>query len=159
MLAVLLSVLTAAAAPPWFDIAGAERMVASGLPEYYAFIHQAAERDPERYKEKLHQGMMMMLSGEQNPQVLAAWQAKFEAEQAYRATLTRWRQAPLSQRAPVRAELLERSEDIEDARIALLQVKQPLTAQRLEHIEADIADIGMNLEGYALQRVMTSLNE
>lgn len=159
MLAVFLSVLTAAAAPPWFDIAGAERMVASGLPEYYAFIHQTAERNPDRYKEKLHQGMMMMLSGEQNPQVLAAWQAKFEAEQAYRSALSRWHEAPLSQRDAVRAELLEHSEDIEDARIELLVVKQPLTAQRLENIEANIADIGINRDGYALQRVMTSLNE
>ena len=159
MLALLLSVLTAAAAPPWFDMAGAERMVSSGLPEYYDFIQQTAEDNPERYKEKLHQGMMMLLSGEQNPQVLAAWRAKFDAEQAYREALARWHQAPLSQRASARAVLLERSEAIEIARIEQLQVKQPLTAQRLDNIEADIADIRMNQEIYALERVMTSLNE
>lgn len=159
MLAIILSVVTAAAAPPWFDMAGAQRMVASGLPEYYDFIQQSAESNPERYKEKLHQGMMMLVSGEQNPQILAAWQDKFAAEQAYRDTLERWRQAPSDQRTSVRAELLARSEAIEDARIALLEVKQPLNANRLSNIEADIADIRMNREGYAQARVMTSLNE
>ena len=159
MLALILSICTAAAAPPWFDMAGAERMVASGLPEYYAFIQQTEERDPERYQERLHQGMMMLISAEQNPQVLAAWKIKFEAEQAYRTTLTHWHQAPPEQRAPLRAELLVHAEAIEDARVELLLVKQPLTAQRLDTIASEISDIRMNSEAYALERVMTSLNE
>ena len=159
MLALILSLCTAAAAPPWFDMAGAERMVAAGLPEYYTFIQQTSERDPERYQERLHQGMMMLIGAEQNPQVLAAWKAKFEVEQAYRDTLARWNQAAPDQRDALRSELLERAEAIEDARVELLLIKQPLTEQRLDTIEAGITDIRMNREAYALERVMTSLNE
>ncbi len=158
MIAIILSTL-AFAAPPWFDLGGAERMVASGLPDYYAFLQQTAQADPERYEEKVHQAMMLLINGETNPQLLAAWKDKFYAEDAYRETLSRWHTATTGQRAALRSELLQRSAAIESARIRLLQVKQPLTASRLDNIEADIADIRMNREAYALERVMNSLNE
>ncbi|MDG1479510.1 MAG: hypothetical protein P8R54_07960 [Myxococcota bacterium] len=158
MIAVILSTL-ASAAPPWFDLGGAERMVASGLPEYYAFLQETAQADPERYEKKVHQAMMLLLSGETNPQVLEAWKEKFYAEDAYRETLARWRTATVDQRAALRSELLQRSAAIESAHIRLLQVKQPLTATRLDNIDSDIKDIRMNREAYALERVMNSLNE
>ncbi|MFT5684519.1 MAG: hypothetical protein ACI8RZ_005460 [Myxococcota bacterium] len=158
MIALLLSTL-ASAAPPWFDLGGAERMVASGLPDYYAFLQEAAQNDPDRYEEKLHHAMMLLINGETNPQILAAWKTKFNAEEAYRATLARWRTASNGQKAALRSELLRQSADIESARIRLLQIKQPLTANRLNNIEADISDIRINQDAYALERVMNSLNE
>ncbi len=134
-------------------------MVAAGLPDYYAFLQQSAAADPDRYEEKLHQAMMLLINGEQNPQLLAAWKSQYAAEEAYRQTLARWHAAPTSQRAAIRSELLQRSAAIEAARIRLLQVKQPLTASRLDNIEADLADIRVNQEAYALERVMNSLDE
>ena len=103
--------------------------------------------------------MMILLNGENNPQILVAWKEKFYAEDAYRENLARWHAATTDQRAALRAELLQRSVAIESARVRLLQVKQPLTATRLNHIESDIKDIQMNREAYALERVMNSLNE
>ncbi len=158
MIALILSTL-ASAAPPWFDLSGAERMVASGLPEYYAFLQETAQADPERYEKKVHQAMMLLVSSEVNPAVLAAWKEKFFAEDAYREALARWRAATVDQRATLRSELLQRSAAIESAHIRLLQVKQPLTAARLDNIDSNIKDIQMNREAYALERVMNSLNE
>ena len=163
MTALILAALSwttpAMATPPWFDQAGAERMVARGLPDYYAFLQQTAQANPERYQEKIHSAMMLLLNGEQNPQILAAWKTKFTAEQAYRSGLARWQTATPTQKATLRAELLRKSEAIERARIALLEVKQPLTENRLYNLEADIADIRMNQDAYALERVMNALNE
>lgn len=159
LFAALLGSPTADAAPPWFDRAGAERMVAAALPDYYAFIQQSAAQNPERYEERLHSAMMLLLNGEQNPQILAAWKVKFAAEQAYRDTLARWQAAAPAERPALRSQLLAHSAAIEDARVALLEVKQPLTEDRLYNIEADMADIQMNRDAYALERVMNSLNE
>ena len=159
ILAALLGAPNAEAAPPWFDRAGAERMIAAALPDYYAFIQETAAANPERYEERLHSAMMLLINGEHNPQVLAAWKVKFAAEQAYRDTLARWHAASPGERPALRAALLQRSAAIEDARVALLAVKQPLTENRLYNIESDMADIEMNREAYALERVMNSLNE
>ncbi len=159
LLVALLWSSTASATPPWFSQSGAETMVAAGLPDYFASLQELAATDPARYQEKLHAAMMLLISGEQNPEVLAAWKSKFAAEQRYRSLVVAWQAASPAQRPALRDRILDASADIEDARLAYFEAKLPIAERRLMMLESDLEDVEINLEAYALERVQNSLKE
>lgn len=144
---------------PWFSQKGAERMVQRALPEYYAYLQGIQARSPAKYQERLHQAMMLLHSSDATPDIFAAWTAVWDAERRYMARVEAWKAAPADQKPAIRAELLALSTEWEQARLALFATKIPTFEDRLYNLELSLQDVQMNLDSYAEERVMHSLQE
>ncbi len=144
---------------PWFDMAAAEAVVAQTMPAYFEHIAATAATDPSRYQNKLHQALVMTLQGENYPELIDAWNRKWESELRFRALAAEWRVASPNDQAALREEMLALALESQQAQLDLFQIKYVANRERLDRLELQIADTEVNLDLLALERVMKALDE
>lgn len=149
----------ASAATPWFDQAAAEQVVAQAMPDYYEQLTQMQQVDPEKYQDRLHRALVMVVQAEVYPELLTLWNRKSATEARFRELVEEWRQASPSEQAAIRAEMLVTAEQLQEISQELFQFKLIQGQERLERLYLQIADLDANMDMIALERVMNALDE
>jgi len=159
-LAVLLLVPEFANASPWFDQAQAEQMVAQAMPEYYQHLNRVADTNPEKYQDKLHQALVMVVNADVYPELVDLWNRKWQTESQFQKLVNEWKdvQNP-ADRDAVRAEMLTMAEQMQELSLEIFQFKLDRSQERVDRLHLQIADLDMNEDMLALERVMNALDE
>ena len=159
-LAVLLLVPEFAEASPWFDQNQAEQMVSQAMPEYYEHLAKVADNNPEKYQDKLHQALVMVVNADVYPELVELWNRKWQAEANFQKLVAEWKRTQDPEnRDAVRAEMLAEAEQMQKIAMDIFQFKLDRSQERVDRLYLQIADLDMNEDMLALERVMNALDE
>jgi len=160
-LAIFLLLPNFANASPWFDQAQAEQMVAETMPEYYSYLSNGlAKNNPEKYQEKLHKALVMVVNADLYPELLDMWNRKWQTEIRFRELVAEWKTTsdPIERNA-LRVQMLTNAQEIQTLSLEMLTFKLDRGQERVDRLHLQIADIDMNDDMLALERVMQALDE
>jgi len=159
-LAVLLLVPEFANASPWFDQSQAEQMVAQAMPEYYTHLNDVAKANPDKYQDKLHQALVMVVNADVYPELVSLWNRKWQTEARFQKLVTEWKDVKSpADRDAIRAEMLAVAEQMQALSLEIFQFKLDRSQERVDRLHLQIADLDMNEDMLALEKVMNALDE
>lgn len=153
---------------PWFSQRGAEQMVRADQPAYFQHLQRLRTTNPQKYGQRLHKAMMVIALRDADPAMYAAWVNLWSIERRYIARADALVRASVvasqAGQSLDAAELLAAQQELralsvewEQASLAMLKTKSVVFAERLENLNLTIADLRVNVDSYAEERVMSTM--
>ena len=150
---------SSALATPWFDQGWAEDLVAWEMPGYWVWINEIRERNEERYLNMLLEGRMVVLHGQDNPDLRAAWEDRWDSQMLFERLRRQWSADPDSRSDELRFQVLDAAEEYHLAKLALFEVRREVMQRQLDILERQIVDQETNLESHIQDDAMSALGE